>query len=475
MKCLLLMIALYGAFSSAVPLVQETDYISETDLEFAKKYMENYYPESESTPVLRSKSATAAEKMQKIQQMQKFFGLKVTGKLDPSTLEAMKKPRCGVPDIEEYRTFPMSPKWGKKDLTYSIQNYTPDMAPADVDNAIERAWKMWSDVTPLTFTRVYDSSADIEISFASGYHGDYIPFDGQGGQLAHAYSPAYGGNAHFDEDENWTKSSPGINLFIVAAHEFGHSLGLQHSSVLEALMFPTYQAGDPQNIRLHRDDIEGIQHLYGPPKEDNDESEDPILVNDAMLADSCDPHLAFDAVVSLRGETIFFKNRFFWRKNPLRTQVEKDPISAFWPTLNHDIDAAYEDEDDDTVFLFKGHKYWATKGNIIQPGFPKNIHSLGLPKIVKKVDAAFYDRSSKKTYFFSGSNYWRYDKAKNALEKDYPRKITADFYEVGSAVDAAFLYNGHIYLFHGSKQYEYDSRTKQFLGIKNSNSWFGCQ
>ncbi|KAH0625164.1 hypothetical protein JD844_033338 [Phrynosoma platyrhinos] len=373
MKCFLLMIALYGAFSSALPLVQETDQVSEEDMEFAKKYMENYYPEVESTPVLRSKGTVTAEK---IQEMQKFFGLKVTGKLDPNTLEAMKKPRCGVPDIGEYRTFPMSPKWGKKDLTYSIQNYTPDLAPADVDSAIERAWKMWSDVTPLTFTRVYDNSADIEISFASGYHGDYIPFDGQGGQLAHAYSPAYGGNAHFDEDELWTKSSTGTNLFIVAAHEFGHSLGLQHSNVLEALMFPTYQAGDPQKIRLHRDDIEGIQHLYGPPEEENEESEDPTLVNDPMLADSCDPHLAFDAVVSLRGETIFFKNR--------------------------------------------------------------------------------------------------YEKAKNAMEKDYPRKIIADFYEVGPAVDAAFLHNGRIYLFRGSKQYEYDSRTKQFLGIKKSNSWLGC-
>ncbi|XP_060622945.2 stromelysin-2-like [Anolis sagrei] len=469
MKCFLLMIALYGALSSALPLNQEIDDISEKDMELAKKYMENYYPESESTPVLRSKKGVDKEK---IKQMQNFLGLKVTGKLDSSTLEAMKKPRCGVPDIAEYRTFPMSPKWEKKDLTYSIQNYTPDMERADVDNAIERALKMWSDVTPLTFTRVSDSSADIEISFASRYHGDFIPFDGQGGQLAHAYSPAYGGNAHFDEDETWMTSSTGINLFIVAAHEFGHSLGLYHSRELDSLMFPTYQFGDPQTLTLHRDDIEGIQHLYGPPEEDNGEPETPTEKNEQLLADSCDPNLTFDAVVSLRGETIFFKNRFFWRKNPLRREVEKDPISAFWPTLNHGIDAAYEDEDNDTVFLFKGHKYWATKGNIIQPGFPKNIHSLGFPKTVKSIDAAFYDRSSKKTYLFAGSNYWRYDKTRNFMEN--PRSIKTEFHEVGPQVDAAFLHNGRIYLFRGSLQYEYDSRTNQFLGRKKTNSWFGC-
>ena len=49
----------------------------------------------------------------------------------------------------------------------------------------------------------------------------------------------------------------------MAAHEFGHSLGLRHTNVLDALMFPTYQTVDPQNLRLHTDDINGIQYLYG--------------------------------------------------------------------------------------------------------------------------------------------------------------------------------------------------------------------
>lgn len=58
-------------------------------------------------------------------------------------------------------------------------------------------------------------------------------------------------------------SHAGTDLLQVAAHEFGHVLGLQHSLEPGAIMSPFYSDSYP--LRLSEDDTRGIQHLYGAP------------------------------------------------------------------------------------------------------------------------------------------------------------------------------------------------------------------
>ena len=59
----------------------------------------------------------------------------------------------------------------------------------------------------LTFKPATTGKINIEIRFEKEEHGDGDPFDGRGGTLAHAYFPIYGGDAHFDDSEQWTIDS----------------------------------------------------------------------------------------------------------------------------------------------------------------------------------------------------------------------------------------------------------------------------
>ncbi|XP_073414456.1 collagenase 3-like [Dendrobates tinctorius] len=252
--CLVLLSLCYGA--PAMPRPQNNADVSSSDQNFAEEYLNKFYSSN-----AKQKSSFT----ERLEAMQRFFKMKVTGQLDTNTMNMMKAPRCGMPDVAEFSTFGGRPRWQKNSITYRIVNYTPDLPTRVVDDSIQKAFSVWSQVTPLRFTKVNNGEADILIQFGARSHGDQIPFDGSNGVLAHAYAPGarIGGDAHFDEDERWTNSRAGFNLFLVAAHEFGHSLGLNHSQDRQALMFPTYRYVNTDNYRLPQDDVNGIQSLYG--------------------------------------------------------------------------------------------------------------------------------------------------------------------------------------------------------------------
>lgn len=162
--------------------------------------------------------------------------------------------------------------WDHRILTYWFSNGTEDILGNDERTALHTALDIWQNQTDIRFLEVCDSiNADIIFMWGIGDHGCGYPFDGPDGILAHSFFPPpngnFAGDVHFDDAETWTtdirpNSNQPINLITIAAHEIGHSLGLNHSSVPNVLMYAYYSAS---HRYLDQDDINGIRTIYGNP------------------------------------------------------------------------------------------------------------------------------------------------------------------------------------------------------------------
>ena len=103
-----------------------------------------------------------------IKNFQSFAGLPVTGELDEATVNQMKKPRCGMPDVNvggRVKRYNLAgSQWNKKRLTYYIGRYTADLPKSTQNRVFKKALKFWSDVSGLSFAKTSrQSSADLNI------------------------------------------------------------------------------------------------------------------------------------------------------------------------------------------------------------------------------------------------------------------------------------------------------------------------
>jgi len=482
-----------------------------------------------------------------IKKLQRMLGIPATGKLDTETLSMMTKPRCGVEDtvgvsqdfekgnhakskfqntksrrrkrrrqkkrrgkmpknhdnhrhedVAKSRTKRYNlegNRWGKTDLTYSITNYTPDMTKNQVERSMYDALKIWSDKTKLTFREAREGErADINIKFGGGNHGDYYPFDGQGGTLAHAFFPE-SGEAHFDEDEHYDyQDGDGVNLLIVAAHEFGHALGLAHSNVPNSLMAPIYQ-GYVADYELDDDDVMAIQQLYGksdkpkptpspeiertttttptPPRRTTIKPTRTTTTRRPTKTTTQTPEgamdvcggddISFDATFfdDERQYMYAFKNQYYWRFDNEGKFAAGYPqlISSRWRGLPDSISAAAYSRATGRTYFFKSNKIYRFTDTTLDQGFPRPLEHLGLPN---NVDAAMQWGGDGLIYVFKKNNFFRfheyqpYDGAKRYTH----RRIAKNWDAIPNHVDAAmqwkdgatyFLKNDEIYKFSNFK------------------------
>ncbi|XP_044130425.1 matrix metalloproteinase-17-like [Bufo gargarizans] len=440
-----------------------------------------------------------------VKTMQRFAGLRQTGILDDDTIAMMHKPRCSLPDIilasgyqrHRRKRYAVSGSvWQKSHLTWRVDSFPVSLSQETTRQLIGSALYTWSRESNLDFEEARAGDADIRVSFVEGSHGDGYPFDGPGGTLGHAFFPGVGSSAgatHMDADESWTYNvDEGTDLFAVAVHEFGHSLGLSHSSAENSIMKPYYQGtvGEHQRYRLPPDDVQGIQALYGKrsahpgadappaPTQRYIPPRGPTYRPRLPFPDRCSTH--FDAVANIRGEVFFFKSRYFWRVQATRQLVSLNPahLGNFWLGLPPDltrVDAVYERANDSKIVFIAGANYWVFKDTLVEPGYPRPLTDFGLN--TDGVDGAFVWKHNKKTYFFRHNRYWRFDERQGRMDPGYPRDSNLWLGLPSDVDDVISWTDGHTYFFKGPQYWKFqDGKVEADPGYPHSIAlnWMYC-
>lgn len=181
-------------------------------------------------------------------------------------------------------------------VTYSYNNFLDGglkdpmgvSVPAEYLRLVtEEAFGLWASVAPLNFvevpdvgTPVYSSNTAAYNAYPAGSFGQirlnhrYINgTDAENGMpttKALAYFPGSGGyiagDIHFDNGDPWavvgTPSEP--DVLGILTHEIGHTLGIAHTTLEGAVMYPAaLRRMGPGTGLLTADDISAVQAIYG--------------------------------------------------------------------------------------------------------------------------------------------------------------------------------------------------------------------
>ncbi|XP_059236945.1 matrix metalloproteinase-28 isoform X2 [Mustela nigripes] len=416
----------------------------------AEAFLEKYGYLNEQVP----KDLTAARFSDAIRKFQWVSQLPISGTLDPATLRQMMRPRCGVADTDSQaawtervsalfagrrakmrrkkRFAKQGSKWYKQLLSYRLVNWPQHLPEPAVRGAVRAAFQLWSNVSALQFWEAPATvPADIRLTFFQGDHNDGLgnAFDGPGGALAHAFLPRRG-EAHFDGDERWSLTRRrGRNLFVVLAHEIGHTLGLPHSPAPRALMAPYYK-------RLGRD---------------------------ALL--SWDDVLAVQGLYDGQQRLYIFQGSHFWEVSADGNVSEPRPLQERWAGLPPHIEAAAVSLDNGDFYFFKGSRCWRFRGPKPVWGSPQLCRAGGLPR---HPDAALFFPPLGRLVLFKGARYYVLAPDGLQVEPYYPRGLR-DWGGVPEEVSGALPRpDGSIIFFRDDRYWRLDQAK---LRVTTSGRW----
>ncbi|MGH0165976.1 UNVERIFIED_CONTAM: hypothetical protein FKN15_068579 [Acipenser sinensis] len=426
--------------------------------------------------------------------MQSFFGLRVTGRLDHNTMEMMQAPRCGVPDVENYRLFPGTPKWRHHTLTYSqiIRRITLlytvpvlhgfnlfTVAAHELGHALGLAhsrepsalmYPTYKYRNPKGFKLPTDDVRGIQSLY--GHATTKVPENPHPPAAIPPQPPT-----HPTHTPHTCDPSLSFDAVMVVGKEllfFKDGLLWHRQSQLNDVRLGYLRSSFPYLLT-------SVDAAYDVPEKGTaylfkgsqywtsrgfQMTGSPRSISDFGLPSRV-RHV--DAAVYLKDikKTLLFVDTQFYSFNEAKLKMDEGypkNIEEEFSGIGGKVNAAVE---------VNGSQYWTSRG-FQMTGSPRSISDFGLPSRVRHVDAAVYLKDIKKTLLFVDTQFYSFNEAKLKMDEGYPKNIEEEFSGIGGKVNAAVEVNGFLYLFSGSNAYKYDSERDEVTRVVKANSWLGC-
>jgi len=235
------------------------------------------------------------------------------------------------------------PKWSSQVVTWSFAAAGGSFSGAigtAYEDTIRAAVARWAQVANLTFKEISDRTPGVDVRVGWGIFSgnqvgetDYTYLNG----AAQTFRP--GTTVRLEDPSsrpigaasNSTYQGTSTTLYEVTLHEFGHALGLDHSTDPNATMYPVV---GPANANLDASDIAGIQSLYGAPAATSVALKAPNVNAGAGTAPS-----ALPSTIVLSGDTVAVY-RFFDTKTGAQFLTgntdERNTVLATRPDLTYE-------------------------------------------------------------------------------------------------------------------------------------------
>jgi hypothetical protein len=165
-------------------------------------------------------------------------------------------------------------KWNQTPVPYLVNPVNLDLPEAVIAPAVRAGADTWALQSNAAFSFAYAGASSQTTNTNDGVNLVMFRNVDMGSTIATTYSWFSGSNLLDTDIVFWdggfqfftgsTGCSGGFYIEDIAAHEFGHALGLGHSTATSATMYPSASTCSQSGRSLDPDDLAGVLAIYGP-------------------------------------------------------------------------------------------------------------------------------------------------------------------------------------------------------------------